>query len=87
MHKETVKLEFPYKDLENVDQFQVEIRTKVTVGDWRAASKQSKDLEERIFHMVMRCSGLDVKEIEQLTLSDYQKLADKLDMGDTDPKA
>jgi hypothetical protein len=67
---------------------EVTVRYPVLAGDWRAAGRGTNgDAEERMFQLVARMTGLDVKEIEQMTMHDFQELTTALDMGDPDPKA
>jgi hypothetical protein len=82
---ETVTLSQPIQSLEGQPKKFIDIRTKVLVGDWRSVNKRAKEAEERTFHMVGRLTGLDEKELEQLCMADFMKLASMVDMGD-DPK-
>ncbi len=84
---EEIKLHAPFKNAEGVMQHTVKMRTLLLVGDWRWANKQTKDPEDRTFWMLTRLCGLLTEELEQLSMADFQALAEKMDLGDADPKA
>lgn len=83
---EIVKLSTPIKGLEGEERKFIDIRTKVLVGDWRYSNKQSSNAEDRMVFLVARMAGLDLKEVEQLTMGDFHKLTEKIDLGAEDPK-
>jgi hypothetical protein len=85
--QEVVKLAEPFKNVEGVKQTTVNMRTKCLVGDWRYACKMAKDPEERTYYLLVRLCGLDQTELDELCMADYQRLAEKIDLGDGDPKA
>jgi len=90
MDKVTVKLGRPFKSLEGPAQHFIEMRTLVTVGDMRVANKASDKNDVAFFALVVRMSGRDASEIEQLSLADYNKCVEVLDFGEEkdspDPK-
>jgi hypothetical protein len=85
--EERIELSEPFKNLEGISMSYVTMRTKLNVGDWRWANKQTKDPEERTFHMVCRLCALDAKEVDQFCMADFQLIASKISLGDApDPK-
>ncbi len=83
---ETVKLSTPIKGIEGDEKKFIDIRTKVLVGDWRFSNKQAASAEDRMVYLVCRMAGLDMREVEQLTMADFHKLTEKIDLGAEDPK-
>jgi hypothetical protein len=82
-----VKLSAPIT-VEGKQTSELTIRYPVLAGDWRAASRGcGGDADERLFHLAARMTGLGTKEIEQLTMHDFQEVIAAMDMGDPDPKA
>ena len=75
-------LKHPFKSLvskELVDS--VDFRTVLKVADFRAARKFSKEIEDQTFMMVSRLSGLADVEVEQLSMADFNSLAEMIDWG------
>lgn len=80
-----IQLSRPFTAADGTKQSFVNLDPVVTVGAWRRAGKASKDYEERMFFVLCELAGLTAKELDQLKLEDYNKVAEKLEFG-SDPK-
>jgi hypothetical protein len=83
--KKQYVLKHPFKSLVSKEMVEsVQMRVVCKVGDFRAARKFSKESEDQTFLMIVRLSGLDEAEVDQLAMEDFNALAGMISWGGED---